>query len=505
MTYAIETFEICKYFDDFKANDKISIKIEVGTVHSICGENGAGKSTLMNVLYGLYMPTNGSIKVLGVPVKFRTSLDAIKKGIGMVHQHFMLIQNLTVAENIVLGKETGNIFKLDRKQAIKEVESLMERYKLKVDPRARIDEISLSMQQRVEILKALYRGVEILILDEPTAVLAPQEIIELFGSIRFLISQGKTIILISHKLKEVLEISDKISVLRLGKLIGTIDRSEATKEMITHMMIGREIQLGGSERTVIRDPKPALEVKALSFIKNNLPIIHDLNLIVHTGEIVGIAGIDGNGQSEFAQIISGVLRQTYGEIYINGINVSKKSVREIRQCGMGFIPEDRHRDGLVLDFPISYNMVLGTHYKAPFSQHQFIKYPIIEEFTKHNVKTYDIRLQGIHDPANSLSGGNQQKIILAREMSSQPQLIIASQPTRGLDIGAIEYTHNALVETRNNNRGVLLISYELDELMTLSDRICIMYNGKIVGEQKKGAYDIKEIGEMMLGLKFDSV
>lgn len=501
MKYAIETENISKYFGENKANDQINIQIKEGTVHSICGENGAGKSTLMNVLYGLYLPTFGKIKVFGEEVSFHTSLDAIKKGIGMVHQHFMLIQNLTVAENIILGKETGSKFHLDRKKAVKDVEFLMETYKLMVDPHARIDEISVGMQQRVEILKALYRGANILILDEPTAVLAPQEINELFESIRFLISQGKTVILISHKLKEVMEISDEISVLRLGKMIGTIDRKDATKELITQMMVGRDVKLGGLPREKVKKQNNVLEIKGLNYTHEKVDKINHLDLTVSSGEIVGIAGIDGNGQSELAELINGTVKPISGTMSINGKDPHKLSVRDIRKTGLGFIPEDRHRDGLVLDFTISYNMVLGYHHEKPFAKRGFLDFKKMDEFTMANKDNYDIRMQQVNHHASTLSGGNQQKVILARELSRNPNIIIACQPTRGLDIGAMEYVHNALVSARNQGQGVLLISFELDELIALSDRICVMYNGSIVGEQTKGNYDIKTIGEMMLGLR----
>lgn len=503
MNFAVETFDISKYYGTLKANDQISIQIEAGTVHSICGENGAGKSTLMNILYGLNLPTTGTIRVFGEEVQFKTSLDAIKKRIGMVHQHFMLIQNLTVAENIVLGMETGNAFKLNRRKAIEDTKILMEKYRFFLNPHALINELSVSMQQRVEILKALYRGVDILILDEPTAVLAPQEIKDLFDSIRFLISQGKTVILISHKLKEVMEISNKISVLRLGKLVGTIRQEEATKEIITKMMVGRDIHLGVSEREEVKNISNVLKVSNLNYIKDKVFILQGLNLSVQSGEIVGIAGIDGNGQSELAQLISGTSKASEGEIFINDVRINKKNIREIRSIGMGFIPEDRHRDGLILDFSGSFNMILGNHYKQPFSKKQFLKFNEIDNYTKNQVSKYDIRLQDIHHPASSLSGGNQQKIILAREMSNNPRFIFACQPTRGLDIGAIEYIHSSLVKARNQNQGILLISYELEELIALSDRIFVMYNGKIVGEQKKGHYDLNLLGEMMIGLGSD--
>ncbi|MGB4613422.1 MAG: ABC transporter ATP-binding protein [Erysipelotrichaceae bacterium] len=499
--YAIESIGICKYFGNLKANDDITIQIESGTVHAICGENGAGKSTLVNVLYGLYRPTAGSVRIKGKDVILNSPKDAINLGVGMVHQHFMLINNLTVAENIVLGQETGTPLYFDRKQAIKNVEELCEQYNLMVDPTAKIEDITVGMQQRVEILKALYRGVDILILDEPTAVLAPSEITELFENIKMLVSTGKTVIIITHKLDEVLEISDKISVLRLGKLIGTVDTKSVTESELTKMMIGREVLLGGSERLDTKKETEVFLAKDVKLSRDGRKLLNGINITVKSGEIVGIAGVDGNGQSEFIEVISGSEKKYDGEVIINNKNINSMSIREIKENSMGFIPEDRQQEGLVLDFPVNYNLVLGKHYLPPFAKSHFLNFEEINKFSEKNVKDFDIRVPSIDAPASTLSGGNQQKVILARETVDDPKFVIAAQPTRGLDVGAIEYVHNFLVESRNNNQGILLISFELDELLSLCDRIYVMHKGEIAGHQNKEDFDLDTIGKMMLGLK----
>ena len=421
----------------------------------------------------------------------------------MVHQHFMLIKNLTVAENIVLGQETGTALFFDRKKAVQNVEELCKKHNLHVDPNAKIEDISVGMQQRVEILKALYRGVEILILDEPTAVLAPSEITELFENIKLLVSQGKTVIIITHKLNEVLEISDRISVLRLGKLIGTVDTKGISESELTKMMIGRDVVLGGRERIETKKDYEVLSIKNLTYKKEDRNLLDNININVKTGEIVGIAGVDGNGQFELLQSISGEYKHYDGEIIINSKDIKNMSIREIKHNNLGYIPEDRHKDGLVLDFPVSYNMVLGKHYLEPFSKSMFLNFNEIESYTEKNVENFDIRTPSIDAHASTLSGGNQQKIILARETESNPKFIIAAQPTRGLDVGAIEYVHNHLVNSRNNDQGVLLISFELDELLSLCDRIYVMHKGEVVGEVNKVDFDLEKIGKMMLGLRGD--
>ncbi len=503
MSVAIETVNLTKRFDTVVANKNISIKIEKGSVHAICGENGAGKSTLMNCLYGLYIPSEGYICVDGVRREFKTPKDAISCGVGMVHQHFMLIPTMTVAENIILGKETGTMFKLDRQQAEKEVLELVKLYGLSVDPKALVKDISVGMQQRVEILKALYRGCDILILDEPTAVLAPLEIEELFENIRNLVKKGKTIIIITHKLNEVMDLSDEISVLRLGELVNTVKTSEVSEKDLTTMMVGREVSLGGKDRKETGDHREILSVSHVSVQPSGITgcALKDVSLQVNSGEIVGIAGVDGNGQNELIEAIVGLTSEYDGDIFINSENSKHVSIRQLRKKGIGFIPQDRHHDGLVLDYTIAENMVLGQHDEVPFSKKGLLNQSSIISFSVSKKEEFDIRCAHVEVAASTLSGGNQQKIIIARELSTNPDLIVAMQPTRGLDVGAIEYIHNVLVEARNNNKAVLLVSLELDEVMALSDRIVVMNGGKIVGSVKKDQFDKELIGRMMLGLE----
>lgn len=499
---AIEAINLTKRFPGVLANDHINLAVKKGTVHAIVGENGAGKSTLMNTLYGLYIPDEGEIKVNDKVVKLKTAKDAIANGIGMVHQHFMLIPTMTVAENIVLGNETGSKFKFDRKKAIEAVEELSKKYNLAIDPREYVSNTSVGMQQRIEILKALYRGIDILILDEPTAVLTPQEVRELFESIRYLISQGKTIIIITHKLDEVLEISDEISVLRHGKKVGTVKTSDVDEMELTRMMVGRDVQLGGAARKEIHDKETVLKIENLSYTDDKgVKVLDNINLDVKRGEILGIAGVDGNGQQEIINLISGLLTGYEGKIEICGVSIDNKSIRQIKEIGLGFIPEDRHKHGLVLEYSVADNLVKGIHGKNPFAKSGFLNFKKIEQNAEQKMKDFDIRAANIHVPAGTLSGGNQQKIIIAREMSKNPELVVAMQPTRGLDIGAIEFVHNILVEARNNGKCVLLVSLELEEILHLSDRIAVINSGKIVG-----TLDIKEanrdkLGLMMLGLE----
>ena len=501
--FAIETVNLTKRFNDFVANNKINLKVTKGSIHAICGENGAGKSTLMNCLYGLYVPSEGYVCVNGVKQEFKTPKDAISCGVGMVHQHFMLIPTMSVCENIVLGQETGTIFKVDANKARQDVLDLVSQYGLSVDPDALIKDISVGMQQRVEILKALYRGCDILILDEPTAVLAPLEIEELFVNIRNLVKNGKTILIITHKLNEVMDLSDDITVLRLGDLIKTVKTSEVNEKELTNMMVGRDVFLGGKERVEVSNSHPILKVSSLSVEPSGIAgcSLKDVSFEVNSSEIVGIAGVDGNGQNELIETIVGLSSDYKGEIYLNNENINHLSIKEIKRKGVGFIPQDRHKDGLVLDYTIKENIILGQHDSSPFSKKGLLVDKEISSFAVTKEKEFDIRCSGVESLASSLSGGNQQKIIIARELSTNPDLIVAMQPTRGLDVGAIEYIHNMLVESRNNNKAVLLVSLELDEVMSLSDRILVMNSGKIVGEVTKENFNKELIGKMMLGLE----
>ncbi len=501
MGYAIELKNLTKKFGQFTANDNITFQVKEGEIYALCGENGAGKTTLMNMIYGLYTPTSGEIIIHGKPVAFGSSKDSINHGIGMVHQHFMLVPKLTVIENIIAGQETGTKFKLDKKIAKQQILELSEQYGLKIDPDAPVGELSVAMQQRVEILKVLYRKAEILIFDEPTAVLTQQEIEEFCEILLKLKKQGKTILFISHKLGEVLKVSDRATVIRLGKIIGTVNISETTAEELTRMMVGRSICLGGGERKQVSTKEELIKIEKVSYIKNKtIRKVDELSLSVRAGEILGVAGVDGNGQEELVQMICGVHPVQEGDITLAGTSIKGKSVKQIKEMGLGYIPEDRHKDGLVLDFSIAENVILGQHKDGKFSKNGLLlKHSDIAKTADKLREDYDIRCGGIESPASSLSGGNQQKIIIAREIYRNPKAILAVQPTRGLDVGAIEYIHNVLVEQRNAGKAVLLFSLELDEIMSLSDRIAVIYKGKIVGIVDARKTSREELGLMMLG------
>jgi general nucleoside transport system ATP-binding protein len=499
--YAIELKNLTKKFGQFTANDNITFQVKEGEIYALCGENGAGKTTLMNMIYGLYTPTSGELIIHGNPVAFHSSKDSIKSGIGMVHQHFMLVPKLTVIENIIAGQETGTKFKLDKKLARQQIMDLSEQYGLKIDPDAPVGELSVAMQQRVEILKVLYRKAEILIFDEPTAVLTQQEIEEFCEILLKLKGQGKTILFISHKLREVLKVSDRATVIRLGKIIGTVHTSETTAEELTKMMVGRSINLGGGERKQVASKEELIKIEQVSYRKNgDVRKVDDLSLTVRAGEILGVAGVDGNGQEELVQMICGVHQVQEGNITIVGTSIKGKSIKQIKDLGLGYIPEDRHKDGLVLEFSISENVILGQHKESKFSKKKLLlKHGEIAKISDKLREAYDIRCGGIEAPASSLSGGNQQKIIIAREIFRNPKAILAVQPTRGLDVGAMEYIHNVLVEQRNAGKAVLLFSLELDEIMSLSDRIAVIYKGKIVGIVNARKTNREELGLMMLG------
>ena len=502
MEYAIETIGLGKRFPGVIANDDINLKIQKGKVHAVVGENGAGKTTLMNMLYGLYLPSSGEIKMNGKIVNLRSPNDAMAQGVGMVHQHFMLIPRLTVYENIVIGKEPGDWWAIDKKKAIREVETLSKRYNLEIDPNSKVEDLSVGAQQRVEILKALYRGIDILILDEPTAVLTPQEIGELFEAIRFLIEKGKTVIIITHKLDEVMQISDQISVLRKGKHVATVEKNKVDEQALTMLMVGRDLKLGGRERKEIKNRTELLKVKDLS-VRNeqNVETLRKVSFTVNGGEIVGIAGVDGNGQTELVEVISGLNQKYTGEVLFNQKETRKLSIRQIREQGLGFIPEDRHKHGLLLKRSINDNMVLGQHYRTPYASRGILNSTAIIEYGKKMIAKFDIRTPGGEADAGTLSGGNQQKIIIARELDKNPSFILAVQPTRGLDVGAIEFVHNTLVNARNEGKGILLVSLELEEVMMLCDRIIVINKGAIVGEVPKERFEKNEIGAMMLGLR----
>ncbi|HDX9577722.1 ABC transporter ATP-binding protein [Bacillus cytotoxicus] len=495
MEYVIEMNNITKVFPGIVANDDITLQVKQGEIHALLGENGAGKSTLMNVLFGLYQPEQGEIKIKGQPVNITNPNIANDLGIGMVHQHFMLVHNFTVTENIILGNEPKKSGKIAIDNAAKEIKALSEQYGLAVDPYAKIEDISVGMQQRVEILKTLYRGAEILIFDEPTAVLTPQEIQELIHIMKKLVQEGKSIILITHKLKEIMEVCDRCTIIRKGKGIGTVDVANTDENKLAELMVGRQVNF----KIEKSDAKPCENVLKISNLivhdARHLPTVKGLDLTVRAGEIVGIAGIDGNGQSELIEAITGLRKVESGSITLREKDITSWPVRRITEEGVGHIPEDRHKHGLVLDFSIGDNMVLQTYYKNPFSKKGVLNFTKIYEKAKSLIEQFDVRTPSEHTPARALSGGNQQKAIIAREVDRDPDLLIAAQPTRGLDVGAIEFIHKKLIEQRDKGKAVLLLSLELDEILNVSDRVAVIYEGKIVE-----IVNAKETNEQQLGL-----
>jgi len=495
----LEMRGITKRFPGVVANDHVDFDLRKGEVHALLGENGAGKSTLMNILYGLYKPDEGEILSRGQKVSFHSAKDAIDRGIGMVHQHFMLIPVMTVAENIVLATEptTAGVL-LDYDEAVKRVREISERFGLAVNPTARVENISVGQQQRVEILKALYRGAEILILDEPTAVLTPQEAGELFGIIKSLQAEGTSIIFISHKLNEVLEIADRITVLRRGKKIDTVPREGATEAGLAKMMVGREVLLRVDKKAA--EPGDVLlEVRDLHVNDDRgLAVVQDVSFVVRAGEIVGIAGVEGNGQSELIEALTGLRRAEGGQIAVAGQVMAHASARKMLDAGVGHIPEDRQRRGLVLEFTIAENIALHDYCYPPDSRWGWLFPRRLVERARNLIREFDVRGGGPNTRAGALSGGNQQKVVAAREVARDPKVLIAAQPTRGLDVGAIEFLHRRLVEERDEGRAILLVSLELDEVMSLSDRLLVMYEGRVVGEHGADASE-EEIGLEMLG------
>ncbi len=501
-TPTIEMRNIVKRFGNFVANDGINLTVHKGEIHAILGENGAGKSTLMNQLYGLLTPTSGDILVNGKKIEMHSPKDAIEAGIGMVHQHFMLVQPFTVTENIVLGTEPKKGIRLDMATARKNVVDLSKRYGLSIDPDAKIEDISVGMQQRVEILKALYRGADILILDEPTSSLTPQEIEELIQIMHNLTRDGKSILLITHKLKEIKEAADFCTIIRAGKYIGTVDVDTVDENELASMMVGRKVTFKVDKAE--KEPgEVILEVKDLHGLDyRGVEILKGLNLTVHAGEIVGIAGIDGNGQTELVEILTGLRKATKGEAKVKGVSIYNKSPRFGFLHGVSSIPADRQKHGLVLDFSIEDNLILQNYAQNPFAKtHILQRQPIFAHATK-SIEDYDIRpRQSEKRPAGTLSGGNQQKVIIAREVQNDKDLLIAVNPTRGLDVGAIEYVHKYIVEQRNRGKAVLLVSFELDEIMSLSDVIDVIFDGKIVSTIPAAEANENDLGLMMAGGK----
>lgn len=502
--YAIEMLNITKRFPGIIANDNITLQLRKGEIHALLGENGAGKSTLMSVLFGLYQPEEGEIRKDGKKVEIKDPNDANDLGIGMVHQHFKLVECFSVLDNIILGVETTKNGFLQKAEARKKVLALSEKYGLQVDPDALIEDITVGMQQRTEILKMLYRDNEILIFDEPTAVLTPQEIHELMKIMKNLAAEGKSILFITHKLAEIMEVSDRCSVLRKGKYVGTVETKNTTPEKLSAMMVGRNVSFA-VEKKEAEPGDVVLDIQGMTVAskrhKNNA--VNNVSLQVHRGEIVCIAGIDGNGQTEFVYGLSGLEPLKSGKIIMNGEDITHSTIRQRSVKGMSHIPEDRHKHGLVLDYSLENNIVLQRYFEPQFTNGAgFLKKKEIREYASRLIDQYDVRSgQGPVTMARAMSGGNQQKAIIAREIDKNPELLIAVQPTRGLDVGAIEYIHSQLVAQRDAGKGVLLISLELDEVMNVSDRILVMYEGEIVGEFDPKEVTVEELGLYMAGAK----
>jgi len=491
---------ITKQFGAFKANDNINLDVRKGEIHALLGENGAGKSTLMNMLSGLLEPTSGEIILNGQAVDITSPTKATQLGIGMVHQHFMLVEAFTVAENIVLGSEPMKAgILLDEKKAEKDIKEISEKYGLLVDVDAKVQDITVGMQQRAEILKTLYRGADLLIFDEPTAVLTPDEIDELIKIMKDLVKEGKSIILITHKLDEIRKAADRVTVIRRGKSIDTFDVEGVSSQELADAMVGRQVSFK-TEKPVANPTDVVLSVKDLVVKESRgLEAVKNLSLDVRAGEVVGIAGIDGNGQSELIQAITGLRKIEKGSVSFKGKDITGFRPRKITELGVSHVPEDRHRDGLILDMSLAENIVLQTYYKEPFSKAGILNYNKINEYAREKIEEFDVRTVNELVPARSLSGGNQQKAIIAREVDRDPELLIVVQPTRGLDVGAIEYIHKRLIEQRNEGKAVLVVSFELEEVLNVSDRIAVIHEGKITGIVDAKATNERELGLMMAG------
>lgn len=503
MGYVVEMLNIRKEFAGIVANDNITLRLKKGEVHALLGENGAGKSTLMSVLFGMYKPEKGQIKINGEEVKITSPNKANELGIGMVHQHFKLVENFTVTENIILGNEPKKLgVVVDKEKAAKKILEISKKYNLNIDPYAKIEDISVGMQQRVEILKMLYREANVLILDEPTAVLTPDEISELMNIIRDLIKEGKSIIIITHKLKEIKAIADKCTVIRRGKYIGTVDVKETTEAKMAEMMVGREVSFK-VEKKEAKQGKTVLKIDNLSVMNNKKVLgLKNFSIEARAGEILGIAGVEGNGQSELVEAITGMRKIHGGNIELLGENIETLSIRNRIDKGISYIPEDRHKRGLVLDYSLEENIVLKSYKNKPFSNKGILNRKAIREYAKEIIKAFDVRSgEGEKTIVRSMSGGNQQKAIIGREIEADPKLLIAVQPTRGLDVGSIEYIHKRLVEERDKGKAVLLVSLELDEVLNVSDRIAVVNAGELIGIVNASETNENEVGLMMAGVK----
>ena len=502
----VEMNNIRKSFPGVVACDDITFKVRKGEIHALLGENGAGKSTLMNILFGLYQQDQGDILLRGKKVNIANPNVANNLGIGMVHQHFKLVHNFTVTENIILGIEPIRALMVDTRSASARIEDLSERYGLNVDPEAKIEDVSVGMQQRVEILKMLYRDAEILIFDEPTAVLTPQEVQDLIKIMHNLIEEGKTIILITHKLREIMAVADRCTVIRWGKVVGTVNVSDTSEEKLAEMMVGRKV-LFDLNKIEAHPAEEILKIENLSVRNSNGMLgLKNFSLGVRCGEIVGLAGVDGNGQTELVETIIGLRKPENGRIFLKGQDISSLSTRKRIETGMAHIPEDRHKHGLILDYTVQENLILKNYYFEPFSRNGLIDWDYVYTHAEKVINDFDVRSgQGVEASARSLSGGNQQKAIVGREIDGNPNLLVAVQPTRGLDVGAIEYIHQRLLEQRDQGKAVFMISLELDEILDLSDRIAVIYNGELVGVVNASETNENEIGLMMAGGKRGAV
>ena len=494
----LELKNITKTFGAVVANDDVSIRIEPGTIHAIVGENGAGKSTVMRIAYGFYNADAGEIFINDQKVNIKSPQDAIQLGIGMVHQHFMLVDTMTVSENIILGAETGGAVNLDLEKANKDILALSNELRLGVNPTSYIEDLSVGAQQRVELLKALYRNAKLLILDEPTAVLTPQEVEEFFGILRRMREQGKTVVIITHKLEEVLAISDNVTVMRDGKVVGNVKTSETSAKDLARMIVGRDVLLR-VEKTDANPSETVLYVQNLSVKNAHGEAIDGVSFSVQAGEIVGIAGVEGNGQTELIEAIAGLVSNAQGQIELFGKDISNANARKRKELGIAHIPEDRHKRGLLLDSDLSENSILGVHYRPPVTTSGFLNSSAIDKRTKEIIENFDVRPPNAELNARALSGGNQQKLIIGREFELNPKLLLVSQPTRGVDIGAIEFIHRKLIELRDAGTAVLLVSAELEEVTALADRLLVIKKGKIVGEVNPKEVSTEEIGLMMTG------
>ncbi len=498
----VEMRKIVKRFPGVLANSEVSFDVKAGEVHALLGENGAGKSTLMRQLYGLYQPDEGEIIIDGKPVVFRSPADAIRAGIGMIHQHFMLVPTLTVAQNVALGLRSSREPLLDLDKVTMRIQELSEAYGIKVEPRAYVWQLSVGEQQRVEIMKALYRGASLIILDEPTAVLTPQEVNDLFVTLRRMVSEGHSLVFISHKLHEVMDISDRVTVLRDGKVIGTRPTPEVTRDELVKMMVGRELK--ELEPRPLKPGVVTLKIEGLKTMGDRgTEALHGIDFEIHAGEILGLAGVSGNGQRELAECLAGMRKATSGKIIIGENDITAFTLNQRIDAGMAYIPEERMRDGAIREFSVEENIYLHDHSSRQYTNGIFLNFPRMESHAIDLVNEFTVKTPSLDTPLKNLSGGNIQKLIMARELSRRPDALIAAQPTRGVDIGATEYIHQRLLAQREAKTAILLISEDLDEIRTLSDRIAIMYEGKITGIVERGQASIEQIGLMMAGISMD--